>query len=103
MHLTVETVKPCVANMAGDGVRHGARGMLGGEDGAPHHYTMRAPGKDDFTLPSKAEGLTVPAGSTFVIRSAGGGGFGPASERDPALSVDDMTNDIVSSREGSPA
>lgn len=103
MHLTVETVKPCVANMAGDGVRHGARGMLGGEDGAPHHYTMRAPGKDDFTLPSKAEGLTVPAGSTFMIRSAGGGGFGPVSERDPALSADDMTNDIVSSREGSPA
>ena len=40
MRLRVETDGPALANTAGEGVVHGARGMLGGQDGAPHDYTL---------------------------------------------------------------
>ena len=35
LEMVVEVAEPAVANTAGDGVRHGACGMLGGEDGDP--------------------------------------------------------------------
>lgn len=81
LDFTVETEEPCVANTAGDGVRHGARGMLGGEDGAPHRYLLRRPGERPRALSSKQEGIPVPAGSSFEIHSGGGGGWGPPDER----------------------
>ena len=31
------------ANTAGEGIVHGARGINGGRDGAPHDYTLLAP------------------------------------------------------------
>ena len=81
LEFTVETDEDCVANTAGDGIRHGARGMMGGEDGAPHHYLLRKPGGRPRSLPSKAEGMPVTAGSTFEIHSGGGGGWGPPRKR----------------------
>jgi N-methylhydantoinase B len=96
LELVVETDAPAVANVAGEGVRHGARGMLGGEDGAPHRYTLLAPGQDEQLLASKIEGLPVPAGSTFLVRSGGGGGWGPPGERDPAARRTDIENEFVS-------
>ena len=44
LEFTLETSEAAVANTAGDGVRHGARGMLGGRSGAPHRYLLRQPG-----------------------------------------------------------
>ena len=41
LEMVVETAKPAVGNTAGDGIRHGARGMLGGEAGKPHHYVLK--------------------------------------------------------------
>ena len=40
VEMVVETAEPAVGNTAGDGVRHGACGILGGEDGLPHRYTL---------------------------------------------------------------
>ena len=84
LELVLETEEPAVANTAGEGVRHGARGLLGGADGATHRYRMRAPGARAKTLGGKMEGLSVPAGTTFLIESGGGGGWG-----DPALRTPD--------------
>jgi N-methylhydantoinase B len=36
LELVVEVAEPAVANTAGDGVRHGACGILGGRNGVPH-------------------------------------------------------------------
>ncbi len=83
MRLRVETVEPAVANTAGEGVVHGARGMLGGRDGAPHDYTLLAPGAPPRKLRSKEVGIEVPPGSVFHVLSGGGGGWGDAAERDP--------------------
>ncbi len=80
MRLRVETDGPAVANTAGEGVVHGARGMLGGADGAPHDYRLLAPGAAERALRSKEVGIVVPAGSVLDIRSGGGGGWGTAED-----------------------
>lgn len=95
MSLTFETDEPAVANTAGDGLRHGARGMLGGRDGAPHHYVMCSPGAEPVILASKADGVVVPPRTTFEIHSGGGGGWGPPEERDPAARQRDLLDGLV--------
>ena len=99
LELNVETDAPVVANVAGEGVRHGARGMLGGADGAPHRYALLVPQDREQLLASKIEGLPVPAGSTFLVQSGGGGGWGPPEERDPAARQCDVENGFVSAND----
>jgi N-methylhydantoinase B len=82
MRLRVETEEPAVANTAGEGVVHGARGILGGRDGAPHEYTLLAPGQPPRALRSKEVGIPVPPDSVFQVLSGGGGGWGDPARRD---------------------
>ena len=91
MRLRVETEEPAVANTAGEGIVHGARGMLGGKDGAPHDYRLLAPDGSERKLRSKEVGIPVPPGSVFHVRSGGGGGYGDPSRRDPAAREADRT------------
>ena len=98
LDLTVETETPSVANQAGDGVRHGARGMLGGADGAPHKYVLRAPGRRRRTLASKHEGVEVPAGSTFEVHAGGGGGWGDSAQRSEKERRNDRLDGFVTRR-----
>ncbi len=102
LEMAVETAAPAVANVAGDGLRHGARGMLGGSDGAPHRYLMHAPDAEAEVLPSKVEGQPVPPGTVFEIHSGGGGGWGVPAERDPGARRRDVKNGFVSSDKGGP-
>jgi N-methylhydantoinase B len=81
LDLVIETAKPALANTAGDGARHGACGMLGGEDGAPHQYRLTSPGRAPRELRTKEVGIQVLPGDCFEVRSAGGGGWGPPAER----------------------
>jgi N-methylhydantoinase B len=96
LELRIETERDCVANMAGDGLRHGARGIMGGADGLPHHYLLRAPGESAQALPSKKEGIGVAAGSVFEIHSGGGGGWGSPQRRRLDAHQADVANDLVS-------
>jgi N-methylhydantoinase B len=89
MRLRVETAEPAVANTAGEGVIHGARGILGGRDGAPHDYTLLATEAPPRKLHSKEVGIAVPPGSVFHVLSGGGGGYGEPVERDPAARAQD--------------
>jgi N-methylhydantoinase B len=84
MRLRVEADGVTKANMAGEGVVHGARGIGGGQDGAPHDYTLLAPGAPDRKLKSKEINVPVPSGSVIHVRSGGGGGWGDPALRDPA-------------------
>ena len=95
LSLRFETSDPFRVNTAGDGVRHGACGLLGGKDGAPHHYVMRAPNQVGQTLPTKQEGIECPPGTVFEIHSAGGGGWGPPEEREPEALAYDLRNGYV--------
>jgi N-methylhydantoinase B len=84
MRLRVEAEGSTNANTAGEGIVHGARGINGGQDGAPHDYTLLAPGAAPRKLKSKEINIPVPSGSVIHVRSGGGGGWGDPALRDPA-------------------
>jgi N-methylhydantoinase B len=84
MRLRVEAAGVTNANTAGEGVVHGARGIGGGRDGAPHDYTLLASGSPPRKLKSKEINVPVPSGSVIHVLSGGGGGWGDPAARDPA-------------------
>lgn len=81
LDLVVETEKPARANTAGEGTKHGGCGMLGGEEGLPHQYTLISSGRDPRILRTKEVGIEVLPGDCFEVRSSGGGGWGPPAQR----------------------
>lgn len=92
LEMVIETAKTAVANTAGDGIRHGARGMLGGEDGKPHHYILqRAATGEEIVLGTKMVGVAIEPGDRLLIHSGGGGGWGDPAKR----SSDDRARDAV--------
>jgi N-methylhydantoinase B len=95
MRLRVETLGTAVANTAGEGVVHGARGILGGRDGAPHNYALLAPGEPRRKLRSKEVGVPVPPGSVIHVLSGGGGGWGDPALRDAADRARDAAEEIA--------
>ncbi len=96
MEMQVETAGPARANTAGDGVRHGARGIAGGEDGEPHDYRLVhvADGSVE-KLKTKVVGIEVQPGDVFRVHSGGGGGWGLAAKRDPKLNTLDKALGLV--------
>jgi N-methylhydantoinase B len=89
VEMVVETVEPAVANTAGDGVRHGACGILGGEDGLPHRYTLYSKGQPPRPIKTKETGITIRPGDVLILESGGGGGWGNPADRDPeAIAAD---------------
>src|SRR5437763_397064 len=95
--MVVETAEPAVGNTAGDGVRHGACGILGGADGAPHRYTLYSEGPPPRAIRTKEVGLVVRPGDVLVLESGGGGGWGDPAKRDPNAAADDIANGFVTS------
>ena len=97
LRLRVETDGPARANTAGDGIRHGARGMLGGQDGQPHDYTLIYPAPDvaPRKLLTKEVGVVIPSGSVLHVLSGGGGGWGNPAARDPAARARDRDEGLV--------
>ncbi len=81
--MKIEADGPSRANTAGDGARHGAAGMQGGEDGKPHHYVLRRADGTEQVLKTKQVGIPVQPGDRLHVRAGGGGGWGPPAERDP--------------------
>lgn len=81
LDLMLEIEKPAKGNTAGDGARHGPCGMLGGEDGKPHHYRLLSEGHEPRVLRTKEVGIELRPGDCLEIRSSGGGGWGPPAKR----------------------
>ncbi len=102
LEMAIEVAESAVANTAGDGVRHGACGILGGRDGAPHDYRLRLPDGSERVLRTKEVGIEVPPGAVLVARSGGGGGWGDPAERDPAAIALDRAEGLLDSEETSP-
>ncbi|CAL8980006.1 Acetophenone carboxylase delta subunit [Rhodoplanes serenus] len=95
LDLVVETERPALANTAGDGVRHGACGLHGGEDGAPHDYRLVSAGRPPRVLKTKEAGIVLAPGDVLEIRSGGGGGWGPPAERTAAAQRRDVEQGLV--------
>jgi N-methylhydantoinase B len=95
MRLRVEAGPGTIANTAGEGVVHGARGIGGGSDGAPHDYTLLAPEAPPRKLKSKEISVPVPPGSVIHVLSGGGGGWGDPAARDPAARKADAAEGLA--------
>jgi N-methylhydantoinase B len=95
MRLRVEAEGVTYANTAGEGVVHGARGIGGGQDGAPHDYTLLAPGAAPRKLKSKEINVPVPSGSVIHVLSGGGGGWGDPVLRDAAARAADSAEGLI--------
>jgi len=93
--LRIESDGPARANTAGDGARHGAAGMRGGQDGAPHHYMLRRADGTERVLRTKEVGIPVQPGDRLHVRAGGGGGWGDPALRDPALRERDVREGYV--------
>jgi N-methylhydantoinase B len=97
LDLVVETGKPARANTAGDGARHGACGMLGGEDGLPHDYRLISHGKAERILKTKEVGIAIAPGDVLQVRSGGGGGWGDPAKRSAEAHRRDLDQGLVTS------
>lgn len=95
LDLVIETEGPARANTAGDGIRHGAAGMLGGTDGAPHRYTLRHDDGSERDLRTKETGILLLPGDVLLVRSGGGGGWGPPEKRDPHAIEADRAEGLI--------
>jgi N-methylhydantoinase B len=98
LRLRVDTTTECVANTAGDGVRHAPYGLLGGRDGLPHRYRLLSRGRAVRVLATKEVGVRVRPGDVFLVESSGGGGYGPPARRAPEARARDLANGFVTRR-----
>jgi N-methylhydantoinase B len=97
VEMVVETAAPAIGNTAGEGVRHGACGILGGEDGLTHRYTLHSGNAAPREIKTKETGIVIRPGDRLVLESGGGGGWGDPAQRDPAAIAEDRANGFVTS------
>ncbi|HVH76201.1 MAG TPA: hydantoinase B/oxoprolinase family protein [Stellaceae bacterium] len=95
VEMVVETQEPALGNTAGDGVKYGACGILGGADGLPHRYTLYSAGRPPRPIRTKEVGLEIRPGDVLILESGGGGGWGDPNERDPEAKASDVANGFV--------
>jgi N-methylhydantoinase B len=74
--------------------RWGPSGLFGGMAAPPARYILN-PDTDPTTVSSKTT-LSLHAGDVISIQSCGGGGYGPADERDPAAVLKDVLDGRIS-------
>jgi N-methylhydantoinase B len=99
VEMVVETAEPAIGNTAGEGVRHGACGILGGQDGVTHRYTLQSGNAEPRPIKTKETGIVIRPGDRLVLESGGGGGWGDAARRDSAAIADDVANGFVTTAE----
>jgi N-methylhydantoinase B len=96
LEMVAEIAEPALGNTAGDGVRHGACGILGGADGAPHRYILHSDGTPPRPIRTKETGIAIRPGDRFMIESGGGGGWGDPRRRGAAARAADIESGFVS-------
>jgi N-methylhydantoinase B len=97
LEMAVEIEEPALGNTAGDGVRHGACGILGGADGLPHRYVLRSRGRPPRAIKTKEVGIPIRPGDVFMVESGGGGGWGDPAKRTVKARARDVELGFVSS------
>lgn len=92
-HITIEVLSetPIMASFLTDRMENPARGIAGGGPGAPATLELL---NRDLPLPPKGR-VELRKGDVFRIGCPGGGGFGPAQQRDPAAHAADLAAGYV--------
>ena len=84
-----DTGNPLTISFLGQRTRFPAKGFHGGGNGRLREYLV-----NDGVVNPKGRYHLV-AGDEFMIRESGGGGFGPAAERDPAAVMADLEEGLI--------
>jgi N-methylhydantoinase B len=71
-------------------------GLWGGKAGQPGGYLLRLPGEENFK-PMAGAHIPVPLEAEAIVRTGGGGGWGDPLDRDPALVLADVREELISS------
>jgi len=88
-----------VLTMLADRVKFPPWGLFGGGNGKPARYLVVADGKEKDIA---SKGTTrVTGGSLMRVETCGGGGYGPAEERDPEAVLRDVIEGKVSAKRAS--
>ena len=90
LEMVAEIAEPALGNTAGDGVRHGACGILGGADAQPHRYTLHSQGRAPRAIKTKEVGIEIRPNDLFIMASGGGGGWGEPALRTEAARAHDL-------------
>ncbi|MBL8670871.1 MAG: hydantoinase B/oxoprolinase family protein [Alphaproteobacteria bacterium] len=98
LDLVVEAEGETLGNTAGDGVRYGSAGILGGQDSLPHRYVLHSKGRKPRVLKTKEVGIVIRPGDVLEVHSAGGGGWGDPRKRSAAARESDAENGLVTRR-----
>lgn len=89
LRMRYEGAAPAVLNAAGEGVVVRPRGILGGEDGLGHAYSLERADGTVVPIGPRDAGVVVRPGDVVVCLSAGGGGYGPPEQRPADLAARD--------------
>ena len=87
------TEKEAILQVRSDRARIRPYGLYGGKAGKPSANTFDPEGRNR-TLPSKPT-MTIRHGDVFRHELAGGGGWGDPLDRDPAMVLSDVRNELV--------
>ena len=91
----VDILTPATHSFRGEGLNYvTGYGVSGGDGGAPGTMHLHHPDGHDEDAPKFGLRSTGPV--RFVTQSPGGGGFGPALERDPARVLRDRRDGLIS-------
>ena len=92
------------ASFVMDHGRTGPQGALGGQDGGVNRVEVMQGGTSFVPEHlSKAQDIALTAGDRVRVRTPGGGGYGPPSNRDPALVAEDVRLGRISAEEAARA
>ncbi|MDE0204308.1 MAG: hypothetical protein OXK73_17960, partial [Rhodospirillaceae bacterium] len=70
-------------------------GLQGGDDGVCNTIYARMPDGERIGPFGKATRMFLPEGAVVELSSGGGGGYGPAAERDPAAVHNDLREGYI--------
>ncbi|OGA19450.1 MAG: 5-oxoprolinase [Betaproteobacteria bacterium RIFCSPLOWO2_02_FULL_65_24] len=93
----IQARSPMTVNVQVDRMHCRPWGLAGGQPGMGNQVTVRVGGKEIVDLPN-AKMLTrhLKPGDAFTLKAGGGGGFGPAEQRDPERVAHDVRQGYVS-------
>jgi N-methylhydantoinase B len=78
------------------GYRHPLQGFAGGDGGAGNYVIIDYEGENEEFVSELAFNYESQPGELILFQSGGGGGWGPAVEREPQAVLDDVLNELVS-------
>lgn len=74
---------------------HPLRGLCGGDDAGAYSNRFEVGTENEYKIELTAR-AQLPAGAVIAYQHGGGGGFGPALQRDPEAVKDDVLDELVS-------